>query len=52
MGGRQCVCLVCCQAVVTDVADRALLWERVLEFFEGPLGLLAWGGVWRGMWVV
>lgn len=27
--------------MVTDVADGALLWGRVLDFFEGSLGLLA-----------
>ena len=37
----RCVCMACLRKLVTDSADARLLWARVLDFFEGPLGLIA-----------
>jgi len=36
----RCVCLACCRTVVTGSEDVGPLWEKVINFFEGPLGLL------------
>ena len=48
----RCVCLACCRTVVTTNDDASALWDKVLDFFEGPLGLItseasAPGGVTR-----
>lgn len=48
----RCVCLACCRTVVTTNEDASPLWDKVLDFFEGPLGLItseasAPGGVTR-----
>jgi len=36
----RCVCLACCRTVVTTSDDVIPLWDKVLDFFEGPLGLI------------
>lgn len=36
----RCVCLACCRTVVTTSEDAISLWEKVVNFFEGPLGLI------------
>lgn len=36
----RCVCLACCRTVVTSSDEAIPLWEQVLNFFEGPLGLI------------
>ena len=36
----RCVCLACCRTVVTTSDDVVPLWEKVIDFFEGPLGLI------------
>ena len=36
----RCVCLACCRTVVTTSEDAIPLWEKVVNFFEGPLGLI------------
>mmetsp|Transcript_5841 Transcript_5841/g.12777 ORF Transcript_5841/g.12777 Transcript_5841/m.12777 type:complete len:552 (-) Transcript_5841:558-2213(-) len=36
----RCVCLACCRTVVTNSDDVAPLWDKVIDFFEGPLGLI------------
>jgi len=36
----RCVCLACCRTLVTTSDEAIPLWERVLNFFEGPLGLI------------
>ena len=36
----RCVCLACCRIVITSGNDVAPLWEKVINFFKGPLGLL------------
>ncbi len=37
----RCVCLACCRTVVTTSQDATPLWEKVIDFFEGPLGLIS-----------
>ena len=37
----RCVCLACCRTVVTSNDDAIPLWKRVVDFFEGPLGLIS-----------
>jgi len=36
----RCVCLACCRTVVTSNDDAVPLWDKVIDFFEGPLGLI------------
>jgi len=36
----RCVCLACCRTVVTSSEDVIPLWDKVIDFFEGPLGLI------------
>ena len=36
----RCVCLACCRTVVTTADDVQPLWDKVIDFFEGPLGLI------------
>ncbi|KAL7531431.1 hypothetical protein ACHAXR_004038 [Thalassiosira sp. AJA248-18] len=36
----RCVCLACCRTVVTSSDDVIPLWDKVIDFFEGPLGLI------------
>lgn len=36
----RCVCLACCRTVVTNSDDVVPLWDKVIDFFEGPLGLI------------
>ena len=36
----RCVCLACCRTVVTTSDDVQPLWDKVIDFFEGPLGLI------------
>lgn len=36
----RCVCLACCRTLVTSSDDAIPLWEKVLNFFEGELGLI------------
>lgn len=36
----RCVCLACCRTLVTNSDEAIPLWEQVLNFFEGPLGLI------------
>ena len=36
----RCVCLACCRTVVTNFEDVIPLWDKVIDFFEGPLGLI------------
>jgi len=36
----RCVCLACCRTVVTTSDEVIPLWDKVIDFFEGPLGLI------------
>jgi hypothetical protein len=36
----RCVCLACCRTLVTTSDEAIPLWEKVMNFFEGPLGLI------------
>ena len=36
----RCVCLACCRTVITNSTDIVPLWDKVIDFFEGPLGLI------------
>ena len=36
----RCVCLACCRTVVTNSDEVIPLWEQVVNFFEGYLGLI------------
>ena len=36
----RCVCLACCRTVVTSNDDAVPLWDKVIDYFEGPLGLI------------
>lgn len=36
----RCVCLACCRTVITSSDDVIPLWDKVINFFEGPLGLI------------
>ena len=36
----RCVCLACCRSIVTSSDEAIPLWEKVLNYFEGPLGLI------------
>jgi len=36
----RCVCLACCRTLVTTSDEAVPLWEQVVNFFEGPLGLI------------
>ena len=36
----RCVCLECCDSIVTTSDEAMPLWEKVVNFFEGQLGLI------------
>ena len=36
----RCICLACCRTLVSTSDDAISLWEQVVNFFEGPLGLV------------